>query len=153
TPTSSTWRGWRSISWVPESSPISEAARSSSASASVQTLTDPRSAGSADLTMPTSLNILRLTKEAISERKGSWFMSKAQVEPRIRDLGLAERIPERLAETDYDAIIGISVESAQYLSGYWFPYARNRLNRQNIVIWPKEGEPVLLVGVDQLPGP
>lgn len=80
-------------------------------------------------------------------------MASVNIEPRVRDLGIVPRVRAALADSGYDAVIGISVESCQYLSGYWFPYARNRLLRQNIVVWPRDGEPVLLCGLDQLPGP
>ena len=75
------------------------------------------------------------------------------ISPRIRDLGIPERVVPALAATDLDALVVLSVEGAQYLSGYWFPYARNRMVRQNVVVWPRDGEPVLLVGLDQMPGP
>ncbi len=70
-----------------------------------------------------------------------------------RDLGVVERVRASLDSAPFDALVGLSVDAAQYLSGYWFPYARNRGLRQNIVIWPKGGDPVLLCGLDQIPGP
>jgi Xaa-Pro dipeptidase len=75
------------------------------------------------------------------------------IKARTRELGIVPRVESALAAAPYDAVIGLSVEASQYLSGYWFPYARNRLLRQNIVVWPRHGEPVLLCGLDQLPGP
>lgn len=80
---------------------------------------------------------------------------KLDIEPRIRDLGVAARVTEAVDGGEFDAVIGLSVDVCQYLSGHWFPYARNRINRQNIAIWPKStiSEPALLVGIDQVPGP
>ncbi|MGH9893543.1 MAG: M24 family metallopeptidase [bacterium] len=77
------------------------------------------------------------------------------IEPRIRDLGVVARVTEAVDASEVDAVIGLSVDVCQYLSGHWFPYARNRINRQNIAIWPKSAicAPALVVGVDQVPGP
>lgn len=79
-------------------------------------------------------------------------MTPTGIASRSRDLGIEARVTAALDTSDFDALIGLSVDAAQYLSGYWCPYARNRGVRQNIVIWPKGGEPVLLCGLDQVPG-
>lgn len=76
-----------------------------------------------------------------------------QITPRIRDLGIEDRIRDALSQAEFDAVVLLSVDVCQYASGYWFPYARNRLTRQNIVVWPKSEEPVLILGVDQVAGP
>ncbi len=77
------------------------------------------------------------------------------ITPRIRHLGIEERVTAAVDASDFDVVVGLSVDMYQYLSGHWFPYARNRINRQNIAVWPSSdrGEPFLLVGIDQVPGP
>ena len=89
----------------------------------------------------------------------SLLMNKKQGDTRMNetgidsDLGIPEKVVSALEDTDFDAIITVSIEAFQYLSGYWFPYARHYLTRYNIVIWPRSGQPVLLVGLDQVTGP
>jgi Xaa-Pro aminopeptidase len=66
---------------------------------------------------------------------------------------IAERVGAELEQCEFDAIVAIGYASFQYLSGYWFPYARSFPNRQNLIVWPAGGEPVMLVGRDQVAGP
>jgi Xaa-Pro aminopeptidase len=59
-----------------------------------------------------------------------------------------EKIDAALAETDWDGLVVLGPENVQYLSGAWIPYARAYLDRPNIVVWPREGEPTFVTGAE-----
>ena len=59
-----------------------------------------------------------------------------------------DKITDALAATDWDALVVLGGENVQYCSGAWIPYARSYLDRPNIVVWPKDGEPTFITGAE-----
>jgi len=78
---------------------------------------------------------------------GTKSLIAAEAEERIA------KIESAIAASGYDAVVALGYASFQYLSGYWFPYGRSFPYRPSIVVWPAAGEPVILVGRDQVKGP
>jgi Xaa-Pro dipeptidase len=56
-----------------------------------------------------------------------------------------DRIRSALEESDYDAVLAVSVENVYYLSGAWIITQRLIPDRLALVLWPRSGEPSLLV--------
>lgn len=61
---------------------------------------------------------------------------------------VADRLRQAMAIHNLDAVVALGPENFQYISGVWLPMARGYLDRQNIAVWPREGDPVLITGVD-----
>jgi len=59
-----------------------------------------------------------------------------------------ERVSAAIAGTELDLVVALSPENFQYLSGVWMPMARGYLDRHNLALWPREGAPAVIVGVD-----
>jgi Xaa-Pro aminopeptidase len=55
-------------------------------------------------------------------------------------------------DAGWDALVALGVENVQYCSGAWVPYARGYLDRPNIVVWPKEGDPIYIAGAENISG-
>lgn len=68
----------------------------------------------------------------------------------------AKTVPEKIAKamesTKWNALVAIGVENVQYCSGAWLPYARGYLDRQNVVVWPREGDPIFVAGAEIISG-
>ena len=58
---------------------------------------------------------------------------------------LPHRIKEALALYALDAALAISMENVFYLSGAWISTQKAIPDRLAIVVWPREGEPALIV--------
>ncbi len=65
---------------------------------------------------------------------------------------IPEKLEQAVASTKWDALVAIGVENVQYCSGAWLPYARGYLDRQNIVVWPRQAEPVFIAGAEIIAG-
>lgn len=71
---------------------------------------------------------------------------------KARNRTIPEKIREGIAATDWDALVVIGVENVQYCSGAYLAYARGYLDRPNIVVWPREGEPTYITGAEMIGG-
>jgi Xaa-Pro dipeptidase len=67
---------------------------------------------------------------------------------KLRTQTIPDKIREALASTNWDALLLIGVENVQYTSGIYQQFARTSLDRQNIVVWPREGEPIYITGAE-----
>ena len=67
---------------------------------------------------------------------------------KLRTQTIPDKIREALASTDWDGLLLIGVENVQYATGLFQIFARAYLDRPNIVVWPREGNPVLITGGD-----
>jgi Xaa-Pro aminopeptidase len=74
------------------------------------------------------------------------------IQRRAIDLGIRSKVAEAVAESEFDVIVAYSTDNVQYLSSRWYPILRTRLTRPNLVVWPRRGEPTLVVGTDQVAG-
>jgi len=75
-----------------------------------------------------------------------------KIQRRAQDLGIGARVAAKLSESEFDAIIALSADNVQYLSGRWWPVLRTRLAHPNVVVWPRTSEPILVFGSEQAPG-
>lgn len=66
----------------------------------------------------------------------------------VAPVPLTERMNGAVASSGFDAVVALGPENFQYLSGVWMPMARGYLDRQNLVIWPANADPVVIVGTD-----
>jgi Xaa-Pro aminopeptidase len=57
----------------------------------------------------------------------------------------AGRMHSALEESDYDAVLAVSVENVYYLSAAWIITQRLIPERLAVVLWPRQGDPSLLV--------
>lgn len=86
------------------------------------------------------------------QRELAMLINVESIQRRARDLGVRSKIAEALAESEFDAIVAYSTDNVQYLSSRWYPILRTRLTRPNLVVWPRGGEPILVVGTEQVAG-
>jgi Xaa-Pro aminopeptidase len=66
---------------------------------------------------------------------------------------LASRLGELGRAHGLEAVIAVGPGTVRRLAGYWARSARMNPKRPGIVVWPVGGEPVLLVGADQVSVP
>lgn len=65
---------------------------------------------------------------------------------------VAEKIDRAVDGAGLDALVALGVENVHYCSGAWVPYARGYLDRPNLVVWPKDSEPVYIAGAENIGG-
>ncbi len=59
----------------------------------------------------------------------------------MNNLGILEKVHNAINESEYDAIVAVGPDNAQYLSGAALPYLYNRRTSPMLVFWPKGGDP------------
>ncbi|MFT3866072.1 MAG: Xaa-Pro peptidase family protein [Solirubrobacterales bacterium] len=77
----------------------------------------------------------------------------AEVGSTPADAEWRRRVSRAIGALGCEAVIATSFGSFRYLSGYWARSARMNPTRPGIVVWPVRGEPVILVGADQVQAP
>ena len=63
----------------------------------------------------------------------------------VKDLGIIEKVRGAVQASTYDAIIAVGADSFQYLSGARIPYSCNYLDRPAVILWPREGDPWVVI--------
>ena len=71
---------------------------------------------------------------------------------KVKNQTIPQKIQEGISSTDWDALVVLGVENVQYCSGAYLAYARGYLDRPNIVVWPREGEPTYITGAEMVGG-
>jgi Xaa-Pro aminopeptidase len=60
------------------------------------------------------------------------------------ELSNLDRLKKLVDESELDAVIATSLENITYITGHYNPQMRVLTDRLNIVVWPKESEPVYI---------
>jgi Xaa-Pro aminopeptidase len=63
------------------------------------------------------------------------------------------RVDVALHRSPFDALLTVSPEGSRYLSGSPLPFQIYYPKRPTAVLWPRDGEPLLFTGADQIAGP
>ena len=71
---------------------------------------------------------------------------------KIKGQTIPDKIKDGLGSTRWDALVVLGVENVQYCSGAYLAYARGYLDRPNIVVWPRKGEPTYITGAEMIGG-
>lgn len=77
---------------------------------------------------------------------------QAVLPAKIAEQSIPEKVSEALRATPWDALVVLGVENVQYCSGTYLPNARQYLDRQNIVVWPRDDEPTYIGGAEMISG-
>ena len=62
----------------------------------------------------------------------------------MKDLGIVEKVQSAIDSCEYDAVVAVAPDNAQYLSGASLPFLYHYEDRKMIVLWPKTGTPICL---------
>ena len=78
-------------------------------------------------------------------------MTKIGKTPEI-SLTIPKKLRESVRSSNWDAVIVLGVENTHYWSGAFVPDNRHYLDRSHIVVWPRESEPIYIVGEELIDG-